>query len=87
MTLWAKLIATILGLFRSFMDYAEARRNEELGELREKERQRESDVAIRDAIDRANPDSLSDDEAFGVLGQDNDLPRSFKGGPAGRSDS
>jgi hypothetical protein len=87
MTLWAKLIATLAGLIRSFMDYVEARRNEELGELREKERQRESDDAIRDAIDRAKPDSVSDDEAFGALGSDNDLLRAFKGGPAGRSDS
>ena len=88
MTLWAKLIATIAGLIRSFMDYVEARRNEELGELREKERQRESDDAIRDAIDRADPDRVLDSEAFSAIGGDNDYLRSaFKGGPAGRSDS
>ena len=75
MTFWAKLIAAIVGLIRSFVDYAEARRNEELGRLREQERQRENDKAVRDAIDRASPDSVSDDEAFGSGRSNNNLPR------------
>ena len=84
---WVALFNHILAALRAFADWVRSTKDIELGELREKERQRESDVAIRDAIDRANPDSVSDDEAFGALGSDNDLLRAFKGGPAGRSDS
>jgi len=81
---WVALFSRLLAAFRAFADWVRSRKDIELGELREKERQRESDVAIRDAIDRADPDIVSDD-VFNALGQDNDLPRSFKSGPAGRS--
>jgi hypothetical protein len=83
---WVALFNRLLAALRAFADWVRSRKDIELGELREKERQRESDVAIRDAIDRADADGVSDD-VFNALGQDNDLPRSFKGGPAGRSNS
>jgi hypothetical protein len=83
---WVALFIRLLAALRAFADWVRSRKDIELGELREKERQRESDVAIRDAIDRADADGVSDD-VFNALGQDNDLPRSFKGGPAGRSNS
>jgi hypothetical protein len=84
---WVALFNRLLAAFRAFADWVRSAKDIELGTLREKGRQRESDVAIRDAIDRAKPDRVSDDEAFGAFGSDNDLPRTFKGGPAGRSDS
>ena len=86
MTLWAKLIATVLGLIRSFVDYAEARRNEELGRLKEREANDKADDTLRDVIRRANADSLRDDEAFGPSGQDDHLPSSGKSRPSNRPD-
>ena len=84
MTLWAKLIAAIVGLIRSFVDYAEARRNEELGRLKEREANDRENDSLRDVIRRANADRVSDGEAFGPSGQDDHLPGSGKGRPANR---
>ena len=84
---WVALFNRLLAALRAFADWVRSAKDIELGMHREKERQRESDVAIRDAINRADPNRVSDDEAFSAFGQDNDLPRSGKGGPAGRSDS
>jgi hypothetical protein len=86
MTLWAKLIAAIVGLIRSFVDYAEARRNEELGRLKEREANDKADDTLRDVIRRANADRVSDDEAFGPSGQDDHLPSPRTGRPSNRPD-
>jgi hypothetical protein len=86
MTLWAKLIAAIVGLIRSFVDYAEARRNEELGRLKEREANDRENDSLRDVIRRANADSLRDDEAFGPSGSGNNLPSPRTGGPSNRPD-
>jgi hypothetical protein len=86
MTLWAKLIAAIVGLIRSFVDYAEARRNEELGRLKEREANDRENDSLRDVIRRANADSVSDDDAFGPSRSGNNLPSTGTGRPANRPD-
>jgi hypothetical protein len=72
-------LAAIAGYFRDG-------RLIELGERRADARGRAADDRLRDAVDRADPASVSDDEAFGTGGGDNDLPRAFEGRPAGGDD-
>lgn len=62
---WAKLALAIVNLFRWLAQAFERAKAEETGRLKEAERQREaSDDTLR-RVDGANPDSVSDDEAFG----------------------
>lgn len=85
---WVALFNRLLAAFRAFADWVRSQKDIELGELREKDRQRANDKAINDAIDRADPDRVLDSDAFGAFGRDsNHLQGIGKGGPAGRSDS
>jgi len=79
---WAAIIKGLLDFFNSLFASIRASRDIELGERREREANDKAMDDLRAAIDLANADSVSDDEAFGVGGQDNDLSRSK---PVGRS--
>jgi hypothetical protein len=56
-----------------------AQDNQELGRLQEREANDKADDTLRDVIRRANADSVSDDEAFGPSGPDDNLPGARKG--------
>lgn len=71
---WAKLIAGVVNFLASLAAYLRSRRDIELGQLREQKKNEQENADIRDAVNRADPDRVSDDEAFGAT-KDN-LPRS-----------
>lgn len=83
---WVALFNRLLAALRAFADWVRSAKDIELGRLREKERQRESDMATRDAVNRADPDRVLDSDAFGALGQDNDLRRTFESRPSPKTD-
>lgn len=59
---WAAILKGALAFLRALFGFVEARRNEELGRLKERERADQANDDLRAAIDRANTDSVSDDE-------------------------
>lgn len=66
--MWSAIVALLVEMFRFLKlkaEQAAAADDQELGELRQKERQREADADTLDRVRRARPDSVSDDEAFG----------------------
>ena len=65
---WASLLALLRAIGEAvsrFIRWRESRDNQELGRLRERERIYEANADMRDAIDRASADRVSDDDAFG----------------------
>lgn len=61
----ASIVKGIAGLVTGVLDAFRAWQQQDYGRLRERERQDEADQALRDRIRDADPDSVSDDEAFG----------------------
>lgn len=59
---WVKLLSGLLALFRQIGLYLAAKDNQELGRLKEKERQDEANNRIVADINSADPDSVPDDE-------------------------
>jgi hypothetical protein len=62
---WVALIKAILDFLDSLFNARNNAKHEELGRLKEVERQGELENELHDRISRANPDIVSDDEAFG----------------------
>lgn len=60
-----KAFSTFGAIIEAIMASIQSRRDEELGKLKERERNAQSDQDLRDIVNRADPSSLSDDEAFG----------------------
>lgn len=58
---WFLLILKAIG---SFFQWLSARDQQDLGRLRERERQQNVEDRFRRAIDAADPDRVPDDEAF-----------------------
>ena len=58
---WVALIKAVLDFLNGLFASIRARKDEELGRLREREKQDAANDALRDAIDRANVDSVPDD--------------------------
>ena len=59
------LIQLVLGLIKVIgeaLSFWKSKKDIELGERREKERQKEANKKLRDNIDAADPDSVSDDD-------------------------
>ena len=63
--MWANLVASVAAFVAALLDYLKANRLIELGRLREREANAQADSDLRDAIRNADPDSVSDSEAFG----------------------
>lgn len=59
---WASIIAGVLKFFNALAAYFQSRRDEELGRLKEWERQQDANDTINDAVNAADPDGVSDDE-------------------------
>jgi hypothetical protein len=59
---WASIIAGALRFFNALAAFFQSRRDEELGRLKERERVDKANEDLRARIDRADPDSVSDDE-------------------------
>ena len=62
---WVALIKAVLDFLSRLFASIHDRKQEELGRLREAERQAEIEDALVDRINSADPASVSDDEAFG----------------------
>ena len=60
-TVWSILV-TVGKAIAAFFGWVEGKKHEQLGELREKNRQHEANSDILDAIQLSDPDSVSDDE-------------------------
>jgi hypothetical protein len=78
---WGEFLAALLGLFNRVADYMKAKQAELLGRLKRDAENRVEDDRINDAIDRADPRVLSDDEAFGNADDfpDDNVPRPPQG--------
>jgi hypothetical protein len=76
---WGRVIAGLLALFNRLAAFFEGRRNEELGRLKERERNAEADRIVSDVIKRSRPDSVPDAEAFGEDRRDSDVLSPGKG--------
>jgi hypothetical protein len=72
---WAAIIKAVLDFLNGLFLSIRSQKDEELGRLREAQRNAEIDNATIDAVRRADPDSVSDGEAFGSGRQDGNLPR------------
>jgi hypothetical protein len=66
MMTWAALVKAVLDLLNSLFSNINNRKHETLGRLQEAQRNAEADNALVDAlragVDRADPDSVRDDE-------------------------
>ena len=67
MMTWAALVKAVLDFLNSLFASIHNRKQEELGRLREAQKNAEVEDALIDRINAAaaNPDSVSDDDAFG----------------------
>lgn len=70
---WVALIKAVLDFLDGFFGLRNNQKYEELGRLREAQRNAEIDNSLIDAVRRADPASVSDAEAFGAGGADNNL--------------
>jgi hypothetical protein len=61
----AQIVRAVLDFLNRLFATLHDRKQEELGRLREAERQAEVENVLVDRINAADPDSVSDDEAFG----------------------
>ena len=59
---WASIIAGVLKFFNALAAFIQSRRDEELGRLKEQEKQHNANDVVNDAVDRADPDGVPDDE-------------------------
>lgn len=70
---WAAVIKAVLDFLNGLFASIRSQKDEELGRLREAQRNAEIDNAVLDAVRGADPASVPDDEAFGVGGSDSNL--------------
>ncbi len=73
-------LTNLLAAVQKWIDRQTVRDAQELGEHREKERANEADKIVRAGIDRADSDSVSDDEAFGPASKPGDDMRGTQKG-------
>ena len=77
MMTWAAVVKAVLDLLNSLFNNVNNRKQEELGRLREAERQAEIENDLVDRIKHTDPGIVSDDDAFGGP-SGGDLPRTDK---------
>jgi hypothetical protein len=65
MMTWAAVVKAVLDLLNSLFNNVNNRKQEELGRLREAERQAEIENDLVDAIRGVDPGVVSDQDAFG----------------------
>ena len=78
MMTWAAVVKAVLDLLNSLFNNVNNRKQEELGRLREAERQAEIENDLVDRIRNVDVDRVSDLEAFGGGPSSGDLPRTDK---------
>jgi hypothetical protein len=65
MMTWAQVVKAVLDLLNSLFNNVNNRKHEDLGRLREAQRQAEVENELVDTIRNVDPGRVSDDEAFG----------------------
>ena len=74
MITWAAVVKAVLDLLNSLFNNVNNRKQEDLGRLREAERQAEIENDLVDTIRNVDPGRVSDLEAFGSGPPSGDLP-------------